>query len=95
MDPLGGYGFFEDSTKRIVLYPLEPNEYSRNMGYMKRDVLVSINGKKIKTQGAAQQIKEIEAGLKPNQKMKVKVLRKNSQGKEVPQTLVAPITPIV
>lgn len=94
MDPLGGYGFFEDSTKRIVLYPLEPNEYSRNMGYMKGDVLVSINGKKIKTQGAAQQIKEIEAGLKPNQKMKVKVLRKNSQGKEVPQTLVAPITPI-
>lgn len=94
MDPLGGYEIYPDSNNRMILYPLEPNEFSRDMGYMKGDVLVSINGKKIKSEGAAEQIKNIEAGLKPNDKVKVKVLRKNSQGKEVPQTLVANIKPV-
>lgn len=94
MDPLGGYGIFVDSTQRPTLYPVEPNEFSRDMGYMKGDVLVSVNGKKIKAATAEQQIKSIEAGLKPNQEVKVKVLRKNSKGKEVSQTLVANIKPI-
>ncbi|HTF06426.1 MAG TPA: peptidase M61 [Bacteroidia bacterium] len=94
MDPLGGFGYYIDSNKRVVLYPVQPNLFGKRMGYMKGDILVSINGKKIKAATVAQQLKDIEAGLKPDQMVKVKVLRKNSSGKLVSQSLSEIITPI-
>ncbi len=92
-DPLGGYGWFVDSTNRVVLYPNEPTEFGKDMGYMKGDVLLSINGKKIKSATAAEQIATIETTLKEGSKVKVKVLRKTSQGKEVTQELSADMRP--
>ncbi len=94
MDPLGGFGFYIDSTNRVILYPVAPNAFGKRIGYQRGDVLVSINGKKIKPATAAAQIKEIEAGLKADQMMTVKVLRKNSKGKYVPSKLEASIAPI-
>lgn len=89
LDPLGGYGWYVDSTKRVVLFPNEPTEFGKDMGYMKGDVLVSINGKKIKPETAGVQIKEVEESMKEGSSVKVKVLRKNSEGKEVTQELSA------
>ena len=94
MDPLGGFGFYVDSTNRVILYPVAPNAFGKRIGYQRGDVLVSINGKKIKPATAATQIKAIESGLKPDQTMTVKVLRKNSNGKYVSSKLQASITPI-
>lgn len=92
-DPLGGYGWYLDSTNRVILFPNEPNEFGRNMGYMKGDVLVSINGKKIKPKTAGTQLKSIEEKMKDGSDVKVKVLRKNSAGKEVTQNLYAVMKP--
>lgn len=94
MDPLGGYSWYTDSTGRVVLYPVEPNEFGSTMGYMKGDVLVSINGKKIKSETAAAQIQGIQDKLKEGDEVKVKVLRKNSKGKEVTQDLYGVIKPV-
>lgn len=82
-DPLGGYGWYVDSTNRVVLYPKEPTEFGKDMGFAKGDVLVSINGKKIKTETAGAQIQSIQNTMKEGSKVKVKVLRKNSSGKYV------------
>lgn len=94
MDPLGGYSWYVDSTNRVILYPVEPNEFGKTMGYMKGDVLVSVNGKKIKPATVDKQMKEIESGLKEGSEVKVTVLRKNSKGKEVKQRLYGVIKPI-
>lgn len=94
MDPLGGYSWYVDSTNRVILYPVEPNEFGKTMGYMKGDVLVSINGKKIKPATADKQMKAIESKLKDGSEVKVTVLRKNSKGKEVKQRLFGVIKPV-
>ncbi|MFM2017477.1 MAG: hypothetical protein RL007_1133 [Bacteroidota bacterium] len=93
-DPLGGYGYEVDSLNRVVLYKKEPNAFGKEMGYMQGDVLVSINGKKIKPATAAAQLKSIEQGLKPGDEMKVKVKRKTSEGKYVNQSLYGKFQPI-
>lgn len=92
-DPLGGYGWYVDSTNRVVLFPNEPTQFGKDMGYMKGDVLYSINGKKIKTATAKKQIADIEAKMAEGSKVKVVVLRKNSTGKEVKQELYAVMKP--
>lgn len=88
-DPLGGYGWYVDSTKRVVLYPNEPTQFGKDMGYMKGDVLVSINGKKIKPATAEKQLAAIESTMTEGTSVNVKVLRKTSTGKEVTQSLSA------
>lgn len=93
-DPLGGYNWFIDSTNRVVLYPVEPNDFGKTMGYMKGDVLVSINGKKIKPATAGAQIKAVESTMKDGTELKVRVLRKNSNGKEVKQDLYGVYHPV-
>lgn len=94
MNPLGGYSWYVDSTNRVILYPVEPNEFGKTMGYMKGDVLVSINGKKIKPATVDKQLKETESDLKDGSEVKVTVLRKNSKGKEVKQRLYGVIKPV-
>jgi predicted metalloprotease with PDZ domain len=93
-DPLGGYGYRVDSLNRVVLYKRDPNAFGKEMGYMDGDVLVSINGKKIKSTTAGDQLKAIEKDLKPGDEMKVKVKRKNSEGKYVNQSLYGRFQPI-
>lgn len=92
-DPLGGYGWYLDTTNRVVLFPNEPTAFGKEMGYMKGDVLYSINGKKIKPATAAKQIAATEATMKEGSKVKVVVLRKNSAGKEVKQDLFGVMKP--
>lgn len=92
-DVLGGYGWYLDSTNRVILFPNEPTEFGRDMGYMKGDVLVSINGKKIKPATAKEQIAALQANMKEGSKVKAVVLRKNSAGKEVKQEMSAVMKP--
>jgi predicted metalloprotease with PDZ domain len=94
-DVLGGYGWNVDSTNRVVLYPNEPTPFGKEMGYMKGDVLYSINGKKIKAATAAQQIADLQKSMKEGSNVKVVVLRKTSEGKEVKQDLNAIMKPTV
>jgi predicted metalloprotease with PDZ domain len=94
-DPLGGYGWYLDSNKRVVLYPEAPTEFGKDMGFMKGDVLVSLDGKKIKPETAKQQIAEITATMKEGSKVEAKVLRKNAKGKEVTVELIAEMKPTV
>jgi predicted metalloprotease with PDZ domain len=93
-DPLGGYGYRIDSLNRVVLYKKDPNAFGKEMGYMEGDVLISINGKKIKPTTVAAQLKSIEKGLTPGAEMKVKVKRKDSQGKYVNQSLYGRFQPV-
>jgi len=62
---------------------------------MKGDVLVSLDGKKIKPETAKQQIAEITATMKEGSKVEAKVLRKNAKGKEVTVELIAEMKPTV
>jgi predicted metalloprotease with PDZ domain len=94
-DPLGGYGWYVDSTNRVVLFPNEPTEFGKDMGYTKGDVLYSINGKKIKTGTAAKQIAGVQSSMKEGSEVKVVVLRKNNQGKEAKVRLYAVMKPTV
>lgn len=94
MDVLGGYSWYVDSTNRVVLFPVAPNEFGKTMGYMKGDVLVSINGKKIKPKTAGQQLTALTNSMKEGTEVKATVRRKNSQGKEVKQNLFAVMRPV-
>lgn len=94
-DILGGYGWYLDSTNRAVLYPNEPTVFGKDMGFMKGDILYSINGKKVKGETAKQQIADAQAKTKEGSKVEVVVIRKNLEGKEVKQELAATMTPTV
>ncbi len=94
-DPLGGYGWYLDSNKRVILYPNTPTEFGKDMGFMKGDVLVSLDGKKIKPETAEKQIADIEATMKEGSKVDAVVMRKNSEGKEVKVELIAAMKPTV
>lgn len=93
VDPLGGYGYSKDSTGRIVLNPIEPNNFGKDLGYHRGDILYAINGKKIKAKKADKQIADWRAKTKEGSEVKVTVLRKSSQGKEVKQDLYAVMKP--
>lgn len=75
LDPLGGYGLFLDSDGNIRLYPNNPNDFGREMGYQKGDVLVSLNGKSVNANNAGDVVTAFMSSVKNGSKIKVVVKR--------------------
>jgi membrane-associated protease RseP (regulator of RpoE activity) len=75
LDPLGGYGLRLDSDGNIRLFPNAVNDFGKEMGYQKGDVLVSFNGKKITADNAGEIIGSYISNAKSGQKLKVVVKR--------------------
>lgn len=75
LDPLGGYGLFLDNDGNIRLFPSSPNDFGREMGYQKGDMLVSLNGAKVNSQNAGDVVGAFMGSAKDGMKVKVVVKR--------------------
>lgn len=93
IDPLGGYGLRLDPDGNIRLFPNSPNDFGKEMGYQKGDILVSFNGKKITPDNAALIIGDFIKTAKEGQKLKV-VVKRREDGTFKKHTLKGKIHPV-
>lgn len=93
IDPLGGYGLRLDTDGNIRLFPNSPNDFGKEMGYQKGDILVSFNGKKIAPDNAALIIGNFIKTAKEGQKLKV-VVKRREDGTFKKHTLKGKIHPV-
>ncbi|HET6990811.1 MAG TPA: peptidase M61, partial [Bacteroidia bacterium] len=75
LDPLGGYGLRLDGDGNLRLWPNAVNDFGKEMGYQKGDLLVSINGVKITMDNADVELGKLEANAKDGMKIVVKIKR--------------------
>ncbi len=75
LDPLGGYGLRLDQDGNLRLWPNQPNDFAKEMGYQKGDVLVAFNGKNVDATNVGDVIGNFLATAKDGQKMVVKIKR--------------------
>ncbi|GAB4141041.1 MAG: peptidase M61 [Bacteroidia bacterium] len=80
LDPLGGYVLIMDTKNQIRLWPEEPNDFGKEMGYQKLDILQKINGKKIKPSNAQKRITKFMSKAQEGDKITMTVKRKTETG---------------
>lgn len=75
LDPLGGYGLYQDNDGAIRFYPNNVNDFGREMGYRRGDVLVSLNGTKVNAANVEEEVGKFMGSAKDGMKVKVVVKR--------------------
>jgi predicted metalloprotease with PDZ domain len=75
IDPLGGYWLRLDQSGNVILWPDQTNDFAKEMGYQKGDIIVSYNGQKITSQNAIAIFANAREQAKEGQKITMKVKR--------------------
>jgi predicted metalloprotease with PDZ domain len=75
LDPLGGYRLALDKDNNVRLVAEEVDDFGREMGYRRGDILVSFNGIKITAANAWKVIDDFNKTAKAGSKIKVTVKR--------------------
>lgn len=75
LDPLGGFGLQLDDENNLRLWPDKVNDFGREMGYERGDILVSINGVKLTMDNIDAEMDKFDANLKNGSKLTVKIKR--------------------
>jgi predicted metalloprotease with PDZ domain len=75
IDPFGGFAFFLDGDNNIRFFPNEVNDFGREMGYRKGDMLVAINGVKVNTENIQLVLDQYKQTAKSGDKLVVTIKR--------------------
>jgi predicted metalloprotease with PDZ domain len=93
---LGGFGFgYNSSTKRFIIADVsEMNAMGKSMGYKVNDEILEVNEIPLTILNARDVITSFSMNAKKDDKLKVKVMRKNWRGKMREKTLKAKLIPV-
>ncbi len=75
MDPLGGFGIRLDENGNLRLSPEDVNDFGRQMGFERGDILVSINGINVTRQNYSDVITQLKSSVTDGSKITVKIKR--------------------